>query len=268
MSVDLAIFPALPGVQPLARTGKASEAGLQNEILDALAAPDLDRLRPYLRRLTLVAGQVLYEPGDEVDRVYFPVSGLVSMITPMRSGRDVENGSRGRDGAIGYVEACGSGVMVSRVMVQIAGEAWSISARRLKEVVHTSPELQRAFHRRSEFLLAEARQSIACQATHMAPGRLARLLLETADHTGESRFPLTQDYIAARIGVGRTTVTHAAGELKRRRVIRYTRGAVTVVDRQALRASCCECYEAIRAMRRRILGDPPRVAGRSTLARV
>ncbi|WP_374471644.1 Crp/Fnr family transcriptional regulator [Phenylobacterium sp.] len=266
MSGDLAIYPPRLARPPTPAEPKV-EPQLQNDILDALEAPDLERLRPYLRRVTLVAGQVLYEPGDEVDRVYFPVSGLVSMITPMLSGRHVENGSRGRDGGIGYVEACGSGAMISRVMVQISGAAWALSARRLKEVVLTSPELQGAFHRRSEFLLAEARQSIACQATHMAPGRLARLLLETADHTGENRFPLTQDYIAGRIGVGRTTVTHAAGALKRRRAIRYTRGAVTVVDRQALRASCCECYDVVRAMRRRILRDPPRAAEPPDLAR-
>lgn len=224
-----------------------------NEVLLLLPLEELEQLRRHLRLVKLVAGQVLYEPGDDIDQVFFPESGLVSLITPMRSGHDVENTSRGRDGAIGHIESCGSEMMVSRAVVQIGGEAWRLPAERFREAYNRSPEMRNLIHRRIEMLLAEARQVIACQALHPATQRLARMLLEASHHTGETQLRLTQDFMADMIGVGRTTVTHAAGRLQDLGLVRYSRGVVALEDVPGLQGCACECYGVIRELHREIM---------------
>ncbi|MDP8916773.1 MAG: Crp/Fnr family transcriptional regulator [Pseudomonadota bacterium] len=228
-----------------------------NEILRSLPPEILEQFRPRLRLIKLAVGQVLYEPGDDVDRVYFPESGLISLVTPMRDGHDVENTSRGRDGGIGYVEACGSEMMVSRAVVQIKGEAWCLAACDYRDAYEASGAMRNLIQRRTEILLADARQASACRAVHPASGRLGRTLLECYHHTGDLRLPLTQEFLAGMIGVGRTTVTHAAGRLQDLKLIRYSRGVVVISDMEGLKRHVCECYEVLREVRRDILNRNP-----------
>ena len=230
---------------------------ISNEILLSFSPEDLEAIRPRLRRIKLKAGQVLYEPGDEVDCVYFPETGLISLMTGMRSGQEVENTSRGRNGGIGYVESCGSEMMVSRAVVQLSGDAWVLPACDYRARYDESRAMRNLIHRRIEILLADARQSVACQAVHTAEGRLARMLLETWHATGSARLRLTQDFMADRIGVGRTTITHAAGRLQEQGQIRYSRGQVTLLDLEGLKRSACECYEVLREVRTEILERRP-----------
>lgn len=227
---------------------------ITNEILLSLPEEDLTALKPYLRRVKLTAGQVLYEPGDDVDRIYFPETALISLMTGMRDGHDVENTSRGRNGGIGYVEACGSEMMVSRAVVQLAGESWCVGSCHYRDRYERSPAMRNLIHRRVEILLADARQSIACQALHPAPGRLARMFLETWHATGDTRMRMTQEFMADRIGVGRTTVTHAASHLQDLKLIRYSRGLVRLLDIPGLQRFTCECYEVLRDVRMDVLG--------------
>lgn len=224
-----------------------------NHILASLAKEDLDRLRPHLRRIELTAGEILYEPDDRLDRVYFPESGLISLITAMGDGQEIENCSRGRDGAIGYVEACGSQTMNSRARVQIGGEAWWLPACAFRDAHEQSPALRSQIQRRIEVLLADARQSSACRAAHSASNRLARTLLECHHHTGDLRLPLTQEYLSDLIGVGRTTVTHTASEFQAKQLIRYSRGVVILTNLEGLRQRACECYHALRTARDSLL---------------
>jgi CRP-like cAMP-binding protein len=229
-----------------------------NEIIAALPGADLESFRPALQRVTLALDQVLYEPGDSVDWVYFPENGLISLVTPMQGGGSIEHTSRGRDGAVGYVEACGSGVMLSRAVVRIRGDAWRLSASTYRSRHSVSERLRSLFQRRVEFLLAEARHTLFCRAAHPAASRLALTLLECHHHTGAKRLPLTQDYMAGLIGVGRTTVTHAAGRLQDLKLIRYSRGHMHLLDIDGLKRQVCECYEAIRSIRRVLLA-PERI---------
>lgn len=235
----------------------ADTSEITNDILRSLPPEDLERLRPHLRRKKLAVGEILYEPGDDVDRVYFPESGLISLITPMIDGHEVETMSRGRDGGVGYVEACGSALMLSRVAIQIKGEAWCLAAAEYCAAYQASPLMREQMQRRTEILLADARQASACRAVHPASGRLGRTLLETYHHTGELRLPLTQEYLAGMIGVGRTTVTHAAGRLQDLKLIRYSRGVVHITQLEALQRHVCECYQVLRDARAKILGGPP-----------
>jgi CRP-like cAMP-binding protein len=224
---------------------------IRNDLLTRFPRDVLDRVRPELRKVKLVAGQVLYEPGEEVHSVYFPERGLISILTA-----NIENTSRGRDGCIGFIEACGSGVMVSRAVVQIGGEAWRLPGGMFRAIHEESAEVRQLVQRRIEFWLAETRQEIACQALHQAPARLARLLLECAHHTGGRELALTHEFMAEMIGVGRPTITQAASELKRLGLIRYTRGTVHLVDSAGLQHSACDCFRDVRRLRERLLGPP------------
>lgn len=233
----------------------ARDPFFRNDLLHRMSASDRASLLPSLRRVKLVAGQVLFEAGEKVDRVYFLETGLVSLITPMRVGPDVENTSRGRDGAIGYQEACGSGLMLFRAVVQIGGEAFCGPADAVCRLHRESDHFRALLHRRMEVLLAESRQKSACRAVHPAWQRLIRTLLCCYDYTGERSFPLTQEYLAGMMGVGRTTVTHAAGRVQDLGLVRYSRGVVRLMDVEGLEEQVCECHGAMREFRRRLL-DP------------
>ena len=230
-----------------------ANGSIGNAILTSLSAEDLALLRPHMRRVELAMGQVLYEPGDEVQRIYFPESGLISLLTTMNEGQHVETASRGRNGGIGYVESYGSEKMASCAVVHVPGEAWCLPSSAYREVYEQSRALRRQIHKRVEILLAEARQSVACLALHSAESRLARMLLETWQALGETRLPLTQEFMGQRIGVGRTTVNHAVGRLEELGFIRCTRGRVALVDVPGLKGAACECYDALQALRSQIL---------------
>lgn len=232
-----------------------------NEVLRSLPKATVERFRGALRRCDLAAGTVLYEVGDRVDSIYFPVSGLLCFVMPMRDGHEVETTSRGRDGAVGYVEVTGSGIMLSRVVVRIRGAAWRLPASDYQAAFDASPALRDHMQRRTEVLLADARQASACRVLHCATDRLGRTLMEAHQHTGERVFRLTQELLADMLGVGRTTVTHAALQLQSRGLIGYRRGVVTLVDLPGLEAHACECYQALREVRAKILGGQADVNG-------
>lgn len=219
---------------------------LRNHILAAFPREALDGVAPHLRLLKMKVGQVLYDVGDDVDRVYFFESGLITIVTSMRSGRDIETTSRGRDGGLGYLEATGGGVMSSRALVQIRGEALCLAASRYRELCEASPAVRAQMNRRTEILLADARQASACRVAHATPARFARMLLECVHHMGHPRLRLTQEFMAGMIGAGRTTVNQAACQLQDQGLISYRRGVLTVLDEAGLRSRACECYSTLR----------------------
>lgn len=232
---------------------------LRNQVLTALTACDLAALRNHLRPVQLTDGQVLYDAGETVEWVYFPETSLIALLTSMRSGRDVANTVRGRDGAVGYVEAIGSGRAFSRAVVQIAGDALRMPAARFREIYDASASLREFTNRRIEILLADTRQAVACQAVHSATQRLARVLLECHDHTGAFRLPLTHELICDLTGLGRTTISQSSNQLAARGMIEHHRGAITLLDTDRLKAVACECYQALREAREQIALDmaPP-----------
>jgi CRP-like cAMP-binding protein len=243
----------------------------ENQILAAMTPADFEALSPHLRRVSLRNREVLYEPGDLVDRVYFPESCLVALVSPMASGKDVPHTLRGSDGGIGYVEALNSGEMFCRAVVRISGSARCAPASVVRQRYNASAAFRADINRRVEILLADARQSMACHAAHTPTGRLARLLLECAHHTGRRRFQLTQELIAELTGVGRTTISHCISELRTRGLIDCRRGELTLKDIDALRACACECYETLRRVRESVLGhsadERPGVTHNAPLAR-
>jgi CRP-like cAMP-binding protein len=222
-----------------------------NRLLRSLSDRDLTRLSPHLETIELVFGATLFEMEDPIDWVYLPEVGLLSLITVLKSGAALETSIVGREGGIGFLEALGSGLMVSRVVVQIPGCACRLRAAIYREAFDASPPLRQAVHRQLELLQAEARQAVACHALHSLKQRFSRWLLECQDLTGGLEvLPLTQEFLAVMLGVSRATITRIACEAQAQGLIRYARGSIRVLDRDGLEASACECRASLQHLRR------------------
>lgn len=219
-----------------------------NRLLTALSARDLAVLEPHLQAVALQRGQVLFEPGDDVVTTYFPCRPAVaSLMIVTRDGREVEAATIGREGAIGGIVSEGYKPAFGRAVVQIPGEAFAISTSHLEAAKTGSPRFGDLFSRYADALLAQMMQSVACNALHRAEERCARWLLATHDRAGDRIIQLTQESLAEMLGVQRTTVTGAIGELQARGLVRLHRGGVEVLDRRGLERATCECYGAVEA---------------------
>jgi CRP-like cAMP-binding protein len=222
---------------------------VDNYLLQALSSEDRARLELSLRRVTLKVGEVLYQPGDAVTHVWFPLSGLISIISVLGDGTEVESSIVGREGAIAFIEAGGAGEMHSRILVQGSGEALVAPAARYRTAFDESQSLRHAVSQHTELLLAEARQEIACHGAHAASARLARWLLVCADKSGSPDLEMTQDLLATMIATQRTTVSGIAAEFQSEKLIQYARGRIKITDAPGLEAKACECYATMKALR-------------------
>jgi CRP-like cAMP-binding protein len=219
---------------------------VQNRLLGALEPADYALLVPHLRRAHFAQGTVLQEQGGPVERVYFPLSGMVSLVSVMEDGRVVETAVIGREGAVGAFAGLGPWHAFTRATVQIPGTVAVISASDFQAAVSQSERIRDLILRYKETLLAQVQQTAACNALHPLEARLARWLLQALDRTNEPGLPLTQDSIAEMLGVRRTSVTVVANKLQGGGLIRYRRGHIVVLDRTGLENVACECYRAIR----------------------
>jgi CRP-like cAMP-binding protein len=217
-----------------------------NLLLAALPRETLALFGQDLKHVLLSQGIVCYEAGDSIDRVYFPISGMISLLVAGRNGQAVETGIVGREGAAGLLSGLGERRSYNRATIQIPGHFAVISAAHFGRAVSNSAPLRDLIVRYVESRWAEAQQIAACNTMHSGFARLSRWLLQAADCTGSDHIPLTQEYLADMLGVRRTTVTLLAQELQERRAIRYTRGRITLLDRKMLEAFSCECYEVIK----------------------
>jgi CRP-like cAMP-binding protein len=211
----------------------------RNGLLAALEPFDFALLHPHLRQLSLTAGATLQEQEAPVEQIYFPLSGLVSLVTVMEAGEVVETATVGRQGAVGAFAGLGHWHAFTRAVVQIPGTAMVISASHFRATVSRSERIRDLILRYKEGLLAQVQQTAACNALHQVEARLARWLLQAIDCV---------DHLAEMLAVRRTTVTVIAGKLQEARLIRYHRGRIVVLDRVGLEKMVCECY---RTMRRR-----------------
>ena len=214
-----------------------------NHLLLSLAPHDYDALAREMRPMTFRTGEVLYEPQDPVDWIYFPEQGLISLLSVMLSGTAVETAVVGNVGGVGFLEVAGAGVTFSRALVQIDLLALRVPAAAYNAAFDASPSLRQQVSSHVELLLAESRQMLACQSYHSHEQRLAWWLLECQDRTGGApRLALKQDFLAAMLGIQRSTVSHVAGALKADGLIDYTRGEIHILDRARLERRSCECY--------------------------
>lgn len=228
-------------------------AKVANHLLRAVEPHVLARFADRLQQAPLGKGDVLHEPGEPVEWVYFPESGLIGVLSETLAGESVESAMVGRDGALGVFEACGSRQSFYRAVVQIPGCARRLRASAYRELFDASSALRTAVHKYVELLLGEARQFVACNALHSVDSRLSRSLLDALDRSGtDTVLPLTQESLAQMLGVQRTTVAVGISALQRAGVIRSGRGAIEILDRAGLERAACACRDTIAFMRRDI----------------
>ena len=213
-----------------------------NRLLAALPAEMLDLLQRDLRQISLAQGKSLYEPGAPIDEIYFPQTGMISLLVVAKDGGAVETAIVGREGAVGLNSALGKRFSFTRATTQIGGRFSVIRAGAFAQFEQDHGSLCGLVARYTEVQWAEAQQIAACNAAHDAAPRLCRWLLQSADRIGSDHLPLTQELIAEMLGVRRTTVTLLAQSLQRRDIIKYTRGRISILDRERLQHGACECY--------------------------
>jgi CRP-like cAMP-binding protein len=217
-----------------------------NHFLDSLSEPDIALLRAHLSASKLERNQVLDEAGQPIATIYLPVDCILSVVTVMRDGAQVESRTIGRESGYGLLHALGSPVSYERMLVQVGGQTWQIPLTVLREAAAQRVSLTRAIVQHGQATIIQSAQNMACNSLHGAEQRLCRWLLLTQDRLQADVLPLTQEHLAVMLGVQRTTVTAVASALQARRLISYVRGKITVLDRPALIRSTCECYEALR----------------------
>jgi CRP-like cAMP-binding protein len=228
-----------------------------NRFLAALPAGDFGLLAPHLRTVPLPLGAILHEAEGELAHVYFPQSGMVSLVVVMLSGATVETATVGRSGAIGTAAGLGSRRAFGRAVVQLAGTAARMPVSSFQAATEESPTLRALVVRYNDLLIGQIQQSVACNALHSLEARLCRWLLQTHDCVDGDTLPLTQEFLGQMLGVRRTTVTIAARLLQASGLISYRRGHIHVVDRPPLEGLACECYAAVRRSADKVFPKPP-----------
>jgi len=216
-----------------------------NHFLDSLSAADLQVLHPHLTPVALARNEVLDEVGRVIGTVYLPVDAVLSVVTVMRSGAQVESRTVGRESGYGLLQVLGSPISFERMFVQVAGAAWRLPLKVLREAAVASPALVRTIVHHAQASILQASQNVACNSLHSAEQRLCRWLLLTHDRLGSDVLPLTQEQLSIMVGVQRTTVTAIASQLQERGAISYVRGKITVLDRAGVHRCACECYDAV-----------------------
>ena len=227
-----------------------------NRLLASLSPTDRALLEPSMSSVLLARGDVLFEPGEDVNHTYFPGPGVVaSLVVTMADGRAVEAVTIGREGAIGGIVSAGHKPAFARAVVQIGGTALKMDTAALESVKERSSAIRDLFSRYADTLLAQTMQSVACNALHAIDARLCRWLLTTHDRVDSDEIALTQEYLAEMLGVQRTTVSGVARVLQERGLIAYSRGRMVILDRAGIEQCACECYRDVQNHFRAVLPD-------------
>ena len=218
---------------------------LHNKVLLSLSKEDLDRVLPRLELVHLKLHQVLHEAGQTIKSGYFMNDGMISVLAVQPDGKSVEVGLIGSEGFAGLPLVVGFRTSPTRLITQGDGSAYRCDAGTLQQLMRQVPALEKQLHRFGQKLAMQTTQIAACNRLHEVVERLARWILMTQDRIQADGWPLTQEFLAQMLGTRRASVTVAAGTLQKAGLIAYTRGSVTILDRQKLEEAACECYETV-----------------------
>ena len=218
---------------------------LDNKLLAALPRDQFDLLAPNLTAVPLQQEDVLAEPGDEFDYVYFPQSGMLSLLAVLRDGKAIETATVGREGVVGAMAGLGVYKSLVRVVVQLPMLVSKIPASQFRKAAAKSDAVRNMCIHYNEVLLSQARITAACNALHVVEARFCRWLLQSADRADSNTVVLTQEFLAEMLGVRRTSVTEVASKIQAAGAINYSRGQITILDRSALEKMSCECYQTL-----------------------
>lgn len=220
-----------------------------NKLLNRLPTSELQRLLPHLETIPLTRNKILFEAREEIKHVYFPLSGLISLLGTTRTGDITGIALVGKDGMIGVPLVLRTKVMPYQVVVQIPGEGVRINAEVFKRELKLNEEFADRLLKYSNTLLHHLGQSRICNQFHSIEARFCSELLITRDRVGSDTLVLTQEIISHMIGAPRTGITKAANDLRDAGIIRYRRGKITISDPEALERLACECYQTIKPER-------------------
>jgi CRP-like cAMP-binding protein len=229
----------------------------QNNLLATLPAAEFDRVLGDLELVDLPLGHVLYESGERLQHVYFPINSIVSLIYVMEDGSSAEIAVVGNEGILGVSLFMGGETTPSRAIVQSAGVAYRLPSHLLQREFDRAGPLMRLLLRYTQALITQMAQTAVCNRHHPVDKQLCRWLLMSLDRLGSSELTMTQELIANMLGVRREGVTEAAGRLQDAGIIAYKRGKITVLDRPALERRVCECYLVVKQEFKRLLPDSP-----------
>lgn len=225
-----------------------------NHFLASLSREDAVSIQPHLKPMDLPQGGVFFRAEEAISRVYFPHSGVVSLVVGLSDGQYVEAGMFGRNGVIGVAALLDGPVALNQAIGQVAGAGLVGDKTALKRLAEDSATLRESLARHEKMILAQVQQVAACNAAHSLEKRLSRWLLQTRDLLASDDLPLTQEFLSQMLSVQRSSVTLVARRLQEAGLIKYTRGRIHVRDANALHESSCECYDVINAHFRKISG--------------
>jgi len=230
--------------EPDQRTSTSGKV-IKNELLTAMTPREFALVRPHLEHVELEQHCILYEPNNKLKFIYFPNRGLISLVVVLKTGRTVEAGIVGKEGASGTAVVAGLNKSALREVVQISGEGFRIRSAVLQKLLPKIPSLRAALHRYVVLLGMQVSQTAACNRLHEIEQRLARWLLMAEDSAATATLGITHDFLATMLGTDRPSVTLAAGLLQKAGLIEYSRGAVKIINRAQLEEFACECYAVI-----------------------
>jgi CRP-like cAMP-binding protein len=208
-----------------------------------------------MERIPLEPHDMLQAVGRPMRKAYFPLSGVISLMTPLGDGSAIETATVGNEGMVGVHAFLGGGALGNGLaMAQIAGEALAIDVDTFRAEVEEDGKLASLMRAYTQALFAQISQAVACNSAHEIQQRAAKWLLETHDRVPDDTYVLTQEFLADMLGVTRPSVTVAARTLQEAGLIRYRRGQITVLDRNGLEEASCECYASVRREYDRLVG--------------
>jgi len=227
----------------------------QNHLLAALPAAEFEPLVAHLELIQMPLGEILYEPGEQLQYAYFPTTSIVSLHYVLESGASAESAGVGHEGVVGISLFMGGDTTPSSAVVQTAGHAYRLAGRLLKQEFDRGGLLQRLMLRYTQALMTQMAQTAGCNRHHSVEQQLCRWLLLTLDRMPSNELIMTQELVASMLGVRREGITEAAGKLQHSGVIRYRRGHIAVLERSGLERRACECYAVVKTELARLLSD-------------
>jgi len=224
---------------------RQSTGHLKNRLLAAIPPKAFSLFESDLRASAFEQGAIVQEAGEGVEQIWFPQTGMISLVVVTQEGVGIEAATIGREGAVGLHRGLGKRRSFTRAVMQVAGTISHISAEAFERAVAQSEAIKDIITQYTEVLWVEAQQLAACNALHGVEARLARWLLQTQDRIESPSLPLTQEFLSQMLGVRRTTVTIVARAFQNAGLIRYRRGHIIIIDRGGLEEAACECYQII-----------------------